>query len=207
MHHLDLPDRGDNTRVILVRHTEPDEVVTGRCYGSLDVPLSDRGHAHAAELAHELQRETIDVVLSSPRLRATATADAIATRVGRPVRLEPRLRELNFGDLEGITYEAVEARWPAVWNQWMNAPTTVRFPGGESHRDLKRRVVACMTYVRREYAGRTSVLVTHGGVARTAIAWALRMADADIFRIDQRHGAINVIDWYDDFPVLRALNA
>lgn len=205
MRDLNLPALDGCTRLIILRHTEPDEQITGRCYGSLDVPLSARGRRHARRLASTLDG-VIDTVISSPRIRASATADSIARPRGLAVLTDPRLRELDFGEFEGATYAAIEADHPAFWQQWMSTPTSVQFPGGEGHADLKHRVLSCVQDVRTRHAGRTTLLVTHGGVARTILAQALNMADADLFRIDQHHGALNVIDWFDDFPVVRLLN-
>lgn len=205
MRDLNLPALDGCTRIIVLRHTEPDEQITGRCYGSLDVPLSPRGHQHARHLASTLDA-VIDTVISSPRIRASATAAAIACPRELPVLTDPRLRELDFGEFEGATYAAIEADHPAFWQQWMEMPTSVHFPGGEGHADLKRRVLNCVQDIRTRHAGQTTLLVTHGGVARTILAQALNMADADLFHIDQHHGALNVIDWFAEFPVVRLLN-
>ncbi|MEO6700101.1 MAG: alpha-ribazole phosphatase [Jatrophihabitantaceae bacterium] len=201
------PARGSATRLILVRHTEPAEQADGLCYGSLDVPLSESGRAHAERLALRLADQDASLVLSSPRARALDTAAPIARQHELPVTWVDALRELDFGELEGRTYQEIEASLPDLWAAWMTRPTEVRFPGGESYRDLRARVSQAIDDVRRSRPGQTIIVVAHGGVTRAALAATLGMPDHNIFRLDQRYGAINIIDWFDDTPVVRAINS
>lgn len=195
------------TELILVRHADPDETARGRCYGTLDVGLSDRGRAQCAALADRLAGVDPDRVISSPRRRAIETATAISARVElEPVVLEP-LRELDFGDLEGRTYEEIAASLPDLFAAWMNAPTTVRFPGGEGYDDLRERVTRCVAEIRAQ-AGEeeTIVVVTHGGVVRCVAADVLGMPADRIFRLAVDTASLTRIRWIADEPVLVALN-
>jgi len=194
------------TRVVIVRHTEPEESMVGKCYGSLDVGLSDAGVRHATRLGVVLGALSIDGLYASPRRRALMTADAIGRLHGLGPTTTPELRELDFGALEGRTYDEIATAMPDIYAAWMEHPTTVQFPGGECFADLRGRVIAAGQRLRREHPGETIVIVTHGGVARTILADALQMPDEAIFRLDQRFGAINVIDWFEDTPVVRLLN-
>jgi broad specificity phosphatase PhoE len=203
---MTIPARHGATRLVLVRHTEPAEEVVGRCYGSLDVPLSEAGHAHAHDLARRLAALDVALVLTSPRIRAVDTAAPIARAHGLVAECVDALRELDFGAIEGRTYDDVQAELPELWEEWMTRPTEVTFPGGESHHDLRVRVGEVVDRVRRSHALQTVVLVTHGGVVRTIVVDALGMPPEHLFRLDQRHGAVNVIDWFDDTPVVRIVN-
>lgn len=203
----DLPELGPCTRLILVRHTEPDEAARGLCYGSTDVALSAAGRAHALELAARLAPLSIDAVLASPRRRTVATAEPIAGRHGLCVELVGDLREMDFGALEGRRYDDIAATMPELWHRWMTSPTEVRFPDGESYGDLRTRATAAMDAALGAYRSRTVLAVTHGGVVRALLASTLGMPDAHLFRLDQRYGALTVIDWYDDgTPVVRLVN-
>lgn len=201
------PARESATRLILIRHTEPDEHAGGRCYGSLDVPLSESGRAHADRLARRLADQDVSIVLSSPRARARDTAAPIAHHHRLPVMRTDALRELDFGDLEGRTYQDIETSMPDLWSQWMTRPTEVKFPGGESYGDLRARACQTIDDIRRSRPDQTIIVVAHGGVTRAVLAATLGLPDRNIFRIDQRYGAINVIDWFEDTPVVRIINA
>jgi alpha-ribazole phosphatase len=190
--------------LVLLRHTEPEEDAHGRCYGTLDVGLSPAGHAHARRLADELADLTLDAVYASPRRRALDTAAPIAASHGLQPAADERLRELDFGELEGRTYEDIAASLPDLYAAWMTAPTTVRFPGGESYADLRERAVAACDEIRRRHAH--ALVVTHGGVARAVLAASLGMPAEAIFRLDQSYGGLSIVEWIDETPVVRLVN-
>ncbi len=190
------------TRLILVRHAEPDEAMQGRCYGSLDVELSPRGLTQAANVARVLADVAIDAVYSSPRARALVTAAALQ----REVVTVGDLREIDFGAFEGLTYEDAEARYPDVYRTWMEQPTVVAFPGGESYPQLRERVRAAAAVIRRAHG--SALILAHGGTVRTLLAEALDMDDRQIFRIAVDHASISVIDTFaDGTPLVRLVNA
>ncbi len=195
------------TRLVLVRHGAPEESSRNRCYGELDVALSDVGRAQAVELAARLP-QFVDgkfaAAYSSPRRRAVETARLVAPDV--ELQLEPALREIDFGAFEGLTYDEAAARDPALYRRWMEQPTEVTFPGGESWPLVKARVDRVSTQIRRRHAGQTVLLVAHGGPLRALLAAALGLPDANIFRIDQSFAGLSIIDWYDELPLVRLVN-
>lgn len=200
-----IPERlPGTTRLVLVRHGATEDSSKGVCYGSLDVELSPLGRAQAARLALPLGREGLAAVYSSPRARAVQTARAL----GPLAEIRDALREIDFGAFEGRSYDEIAERHPLEYAEWMERPTQVRFPGGESYRDLRERATAEVAELRRRHAGRAFCVITHGGVCRALIADALAMPDDAIFRLAQDYGAISVIDWFGDgTPLVRLVNA
>lgn len=193
-------------RLVLVRHAEAEESARGRCYGSLDVGLSARGRSQCATLADGLASEHVASVVSSPRIRALETARAIAEPHGLGVRVDPALQELDFGELEGRTYDEIAVSMPEPYAEWMTNPTRVRFPGGECYADLERRALRAVEGLRREPADGTVVAVTHGGVVRAVLADALGIPDDRIFRLAVDPASLSILDWVDDVPIVVALN-
>jgi alpha-ribazole phosphatase len=190
--------------LILVRHCEPEDGARGRVYGTLDVGLSADGRAQAVELVDRLDGVAVDVIWTSPRRRARETAEPLAAARGlRPLQ-DDDLRELDFGDFEGRTFDEIAEADPELYKIWMETPTAVRFPGGECYADLKMRARRALD--RAVTVGGSVVVVTHGGVVRAALAEWLRIADEAIFRIDQRYGGITVVDLIDGFPLVRIVN-
>jgi alpha-ribazole phosphatase len=182
-------------RLVLVRHAEP--AVVGVCYGSLDVALSDRGREQAAALAERLRDERFDAVVASPRRRAVETAAAL----GVPVRTDDRLREIDFGEFEGRTFAELERAEPELFRTWMETPTKIRFPGGESYADLRARATAALEELRGSV-----LVVTHGGVIRAGLASWLELPDHAVFRLDQRYCGVTIVEWLGDEPIVRILN-
>jgi broad specificity phosphatase PhoE len=188
------------TRLVLVRHAEPAEDARGRCYGRLDVGLSPAGLAAAERLAPALAGLELDAVYSSPRARAIETA--------RPLTASPivheGLREIDFGEFEGRRYEEIEASHPELFRAWMETPTDVRFPGGESFDDLRVRALQAFDEIRARHA--SALVVTHGGVIRAGLAAWLEMPAHSIFRLGQSHCGVTIVDWLEDVPVVQLLN-
>jgi broad specificity phosphatase PhoE len=185
------------SRLVLVRHCEPEEDARGRCYGTLDVGLSPVGRARARELAARLDGHA--VVWTSPRLRARETAAPLTPSP----RVDDDLRELDFGDLEGRTFDEIAASEPKLYRAWMDTPTRVRFPGGESWTDLKGRSLASLE---RIWSDGDAIVVTHGGVIRAGLSDWLGIPDEAIFRVDLGYGSITIVDFVAGTPIVRMVN-
>jgi broad specificity phosphatase PhoE len=123
--------------LLLTRHGQ---AITGDVMlgGQLDPPLTDLGRREAETLARRLSGVRVDRIVSSPMQRALQTAQAIAA--GRHVEVDERLRELDYGRWEALTYAEIDARDPALRARWENDPAGTHSPGGESGEDVARRV-------------------------------------------------------------------
>jgi len=202
-----LPERGGATRLLLVRHPEPDESMRGRCYGSLDVALSAAGLRHAAAIGEALRDQDVAAVYSSPLQRALDAARALAAPHGLEPTPRDGLRELDFGELEGMRYDEIASTHAELYRAWMEHPSSVRFPGGEGLADLRARVLPEVAEIRGRHEGEAAVVVAHGGVVRVVVAEALGLPDGAFFRLDQPYGALSVVDWVDAVPVVRLAGA
>lgn len=118
----------------LLRHPEPEAEAHGRCYGSLDVALSPNGIRQAHAVANALARESLAAIFTSPRQRCTEAARILAVGRECSVEIVGALRELNFGEFEGRSFDEIAATHPELYRQWMEHPTETQFPGGESFR-------------------------------------------------------------------------
>lgn len=199
------PPRGA-TRLVLVRHGETEEAARGRCVGRLDVGLSTRGADQARLCAERLLPAGIAALYASPSRRAAGTARPIAEACGVDLRLLDDLREIDFGALEGLTFDEVAALHPAAHHAWMVAPATARFPGGEDLGQIRDRVLRVLAAVRERHRGEAIAVVSHGGPIRVLLAHALGMDLGNMFRLGVSFGGVSVIDWFDDGAVVCLLN-
>ena len=204
---LRLSPQDGATRLLLIRHLEPDRSVHGRAYGSLDAPLSALALEQAAKLAQALESVRLDAVYSSPLRRALETATPLAVHRKLVPIVHEGFREIDFGEIEGSRYEEIEESSPGLFQSWMSDPTGVTFPGGESFAELRLRVLAAAEEIRERHRGSAVALVAHAGVTRTIVAASLSMPDEALFRLDHAYGAVSVIDWLGETPILRVLNA
>jgi alpha-ribazole phosphatase len=200
------PLAAGTTRLILLRHGEPDEAVHGRCYGQMDPGLSRRGREQMRQTWLLLDNQCAAAIYSSPSRRAVESVSLRA--VSTPsAAVDDRLREIDFGAFEGLTYREISARYPQTYDEWMTRPTEVVFPGGESFATMSARVRDGLDQIRRMHSGTTVVTVSHGGVNRVALAQALDLDPRHIFRLAQAYACVNVIDYAGDQPVVRVMNA
>jgi alpha-ribazole phosphatase/probable phosphoglycerate mutase len=188
------------TRFWLIRHGEPVEQARQRCYGSLDIGLSEEGRAQMARVAEYLATEPVAAIYASPLSRAADSARILAAHASCPVEVVADLREVNFGGFEGLTYDEIAARDPELFRQWMETPTEVRFPDGESFSEMRTRVLDAFARILRERQGQTVAMVSHGGVNRILLAWALQMPDRCLFRLAQDYAALNLLTFAEGLP-------
>ena len=151
----------------LVRHGETTWNALGRWQGHADAPLSELGMAQAHRLASRLSGQRFDAVISSDLSRAFDTAKVVAAKLeGAPnVILEPLWREIDVGDLSGITYEESLSR--GLHHRFM--PFDQRHPAGESSADLAARASQAIEQLKLERMGQRVIVFSHGGTVRRAL--------------------------------------
>ncbi len=197
---------GVSIRVLLVRHGEPESSSRGRCYGKLNVGLSDGGRRQMTRLARSLEGMELEAIYASPRERALESADIVARTFGLEPRVDGRLSEMDFGRIEGMRYDDVAREHPELYERWMHRPTDVKFPEGESFAEMRVRVLAAFTELGSRHHDRTVAIVSHGGVNRIVLADALGLPDDAIFRLGQTYAGLSVVDYYGAECVVRLLN-
>ena len=173
----------------VVRHGETEPNVRGVALGRSDPPLTDRGRYQAERLAATLPPP--DLVVSSPLARARDTAAAF----GRPVELDERWIERDYGVLEGVADPLL------VPNDVDHVPE-----GGESIAEVGRRVRPACEALSPVASGAMVLVVTHVSPVKAAVAWALGVHDDIAWRVWVEDAAIARIAVGPGGPVLRSLN-
>jgi alpha-ribazole phosphatase len=198
--------RDFSLRLVLLRHGEPEQEAKGRCYGSLDVGLSETGRKQIEEKLASIRNLRVDALYTSPLKRASESAAIVRDCLGLEPIPADELREINFGAFEGLTYGEVQKQYPEEYKLWMERPTDVSFPQGESFAQVKARVLRFRDVLLNAHPGKTVLMVSHGGANRIMLAEALAIPDAMIFRIDQAYAAVNIIDYLPGSPIVRLIN-
>ncbi len=169
-----------STVLDLMRHGEP---VGGRRYrGQIDDPLSEKGWAQMqTTVGHSVPWTRI---VSSPLLRCRAFAETLAERHGLPLSLDERLKEVGFGEWEGMSAAEIEAGAPGMLARFKADPVNARPAGAEPLADFHARVAAALADLLAQHAGQHVLLVGHAGVMRMALAWALQIPLEHAYRIE-----------------------
>jgi ribonuclease H / adenosylcobalamin/alpha-ribazole phosphatase len=201
-----MPAQSDPTATLLLRHGETPMSVQKRYAGRSDVPLTDTGVLQAAAAAKRLASAGIGVIVTSPLLRATQTAQEVAEVTGAPVVTDQGFRETDFGAWDGLTFAEVRQRWPAEVTTWLADPA-VAPPGGESLVEVGARVTEALHRVLTGHQQQTILIVSHVTPIKTLVAAALLAPPAALYRMHLDVAALCEIDWYADGPaVLRSFN-
>ncbi|HEX2173652.1 MAG TPA: histidine phosphatase family protein [Dehalococcoidia bacterium] len=153
-------------RLILVRHAKTIDNIADRFCGWTDSALSEEGLAAAEHLA-AFVRDTypaIDYLYSSPLGRARVTAGLIGLAIRREPIEEEGLREIHFGDIEGLTRSEFQTAYPSEYQTWSTThDISYRWPGGESREAFHRRVRETIDRLIGRHPGCTVLAVSHGG--------------------------------------------
>ncbi len=152
------------TRVFLLRHGQTDWNAQHRLQGHIDIPLNAAGLLQAEQLGAALAGEDIVAIYSSDLLRALATAQPLARRLGLPVQADAALRERSFGLLEGLSYTEVDEQFPDDARGWRDRVPDFQPGGGESLNQFYARALAAVTRLAAPHAGQDIAVVAHGGV-------------------------------------------
>jgi len=148
-----------NPEIWLLRHGATEWALNGRHTGSSDIPLLPQGEAEARALAPLLGQQAFDAVYTSPLQRARRTCDLAG--LGQQARLEPDLREWDYGRYEGITTAEIRRTVPN-WTVFSHP-----CPDGESLEDVQQRCVRLLARLVAEHPGGTVALFAHGHILRS----------------------------------------
>ena len=144
-------------KVYLIRHGLPDFPGGKRmCLGTTDIPLGEAGLLQAESMAKMLP--SVTAVFSSPLTRAVQTAQAI----GQPITILDDLRELHAGEWDGLTFDEIRARYPALYEA-RGRDKSLPLPGAEDHDSGAARFAAAMEEAAGLAPGDFAV-VAHGGI-------------------------------------------
>ena len=172
-------DSHGQTAFFLVRHGQSTWNLEHRWQGQADPPLSDHGRKQAFAAAASVG--AVDVIVSSPQIRALETAAIIGEQIGvGPIQTLDDLRERNAGEWSGLTTAEIERDWPG----WIDSPR--RPPGWEPDEAVLSRITGAIETMVDNFAGATLLVICHGGVIVT-VEDHLRVREG---RVPNLHGRV-----------------
>lgn len=156
-------------RLVLWRHGRTSWNVEGRVQGQTDTDLDEVGRQQARDAAARLASLAPARIVSSDLRRAHDTARSLADLTGRHVELDERLREMDFGAREGLTWREAWDRFPDGMRAWVDGDES-QIPDSETHAAAGERSAAVLREVGEALPdGELAVVVAHGAILRTGI--------------------------------------
>jgi alpha-ribazole phosphatase len=150
------------TELILIRHGETDWNIEGRYQGQSDVPLNQNGIQQAKDMARRLHHYDFSAIISSGLSRAQQTAEILSEINNAPLRIDPRLREINQGEWEGLLFADIRSRYAKAFEDRLRNPLEVAPPGGETVGQVRKRVLDSIQEIVEQFPNGIVAIVSHG---------------------------------------------
>jgi len=190
----------------LVRHGETKWNHELRYLGHSDIPLNKTGQKQAKALANHIKGLKVDLILVSDLKRTMQTAKAVNSVLNRELKEEPRLREIFFGEIEGVESKIAKKRYAKELKKWMDDPDYA-LPGGESLGEFSRRLTSLLCDVKQMIGVDSIMFVTHNGVIRVLMQLLLELPQRGQWYFKFKPTSISEVRFVDGFPVIQYLNS
>ncbi len=184
------------TTLLLLRHGETDWNVERRYQGHSGPGLNERGRQQARDAADRLTAQPpAQAIVSSDLPRALETARIIGEALRLPVTSDPRLRERDLGLWTGCISAEVDAEFADLIEAWRLDPLGVGPPGGETGRQIARRMAAALDDLAAQSPGGRVVVVTHGGVLAVLRCMAESLPPTQLRFMRPGNAEIIMVEW------------
>jgi broad specificity phosphatase PhoE len=193
-------------RLLLVRHGITDFNSTRRFAGYSDVEMSAAGYRQVEQLRDYLADEKIDAIYSSDLRRALATAEVIAAGRKLDIVACSELREVNYGDAEGLTFDEIKRLYPKLAESIANFDLRLEFPGGEHFAGFIKRTCGFLDRLAKPETSETVLIVSHSGPLRALVCHLMGIDQSHWrqFRID--NASLSIVETYPKRVIISLLN-
>ncbi|MDR0361502.1 MAG: histidine phosphatase family protein [Planctomycetota bacterium] len=182
--------------VHLVRHGEPEAGYTKRFLGRLNPGLSENGLRQAEKLVPRLRPLAPEICLTSPLARAAETAAILADGLGVKAEAWDLLKEIDFGKLEGLTFDEARASFPGMTDSWQALSGDFAFPDGEDFPAFERRAGEIAATL-GTWPGKSLLVVAHGGILRGVLCRLLGVACNGPLRFRLAYASLASVEIHD----------
>lgn len=190
------------TKFFLIRHGEVANNAD-KCYnGHNDVDLSAEGLSQMEAIADRLKTEPIKAVYCSDLIRTVKGGRIIAEKHSLKIISLQKLRELNYGRWDGKKLDDIKRLYPKELKARYDDIVNYRIQGGETLIELNNRILQVIKDIINKHKGESIAVVSHGGVNRIILLWALNIDLKNFHRIQQNYAALNIVNFYDNGNVI-----
>jgi broad specificity phosphatase PhoE len=173
--------------------------------GSTEVPLEPQGLQQAKALGESVRSRRPERCFSSPFIRARQTAQVICQLAGLLVEVDKDLREVDFGQWEGKTFDEIAAENPEAVSHWADFSDDFAFPGGESVESFLTRIHQAADRLAADPAD-VVLAVTHGGVICGMLCHLLGLHARHYLAFNIQHATCTTVDLLGGRGILSGLN-
>jgi len=164
------------------------------------------GYRQVERLRDRLVDDKIDAVYSSDLRRALVTAEVISSGHKVDIVTCPELREVNYGNVEGLTFEEISRLYPEVAESLTNFSLRLNFPGGEDFEGFIERASKFLDKLKRHTPSQTMLIVAHSGPLRVLICRLLGIDLRHWRQIRLDNASLSIVETYSQRAVVSLLN-
>jgi len=180
-------------KIYLVRHGESVANTRGIYQGqTYNTPLSCMGKKQAEALAKFFEDKDINKILTSPLMRTKQTAQKVANLKHLEIFDTLEVIETNHGEWEGLEKKVISTKWPNIYQLWQKKPSEVKFPGGETFLETRKRVIRWWNCIIKENTN--LLVVTHDNIIRIILAEVLGLNLDNIWRFQLNPAAVTIVE-------------
>lgn len=197
------------TELFLVRHGQAIHNRDGRWEGWGPSPLTPQGEQEAEAVGSRLAAPPFHIsqLYTSSIRRAVQTAQRIGRQLGLPPTIRQNLREIDFGQVNGLTMDSFRETLPQLFEHWQNrGDLSFQFPGGEQRYAFFRRAGQALDEIVARHPEEQIAVVTHGGTIRAGLAHLFPDTMSDWWAYELQNGSITHVIVSDSKNSLLALN-
>ncbi len=194
------------TRLLLIRHGQTEWNRLDRLRGRSDIGLDEVGVKQAQATAERIATWQVSAVYSSPLQRAVTTAEILARRFALEIKALPGVIDIDYGEWQGLSLTEAAEKDKTLHKLWLEDPGKVKFPGGESLAQVRKRATAAINDMIPNHEGKTIVVVSHKVVCQVLLLDLLGLDDSHFWQITQDVSAVNLLEYRDGSPSALLIN-
>ena len=194
------------SRLLLVRHGISEYNSARRFAGYSDVEMNTAGHEQVERLRDRLVSEKIGAVYCSDLRRASVTAEIICSRHEVDMVTCSELREVNYGNIEGLTFDEIGRLYPDVAELIRDFSPRLKFPGGESFAKFIERTITFLDRLEKHEPSETILIVAHSGSLRVLVCHLLGIDQSHWRQLRLDNASLSIMETYPQRVIISLLN-
>ena len=194
------------TTFILVRHATTEANEQKNFSGFKETQISQKGKKEIIYLTKRLEDYEIDVIYASASKRAIQTVEGIANKKNKTIEIADSLREIYFGDFEGMDFQMIKERYPSEITNMIALGDHYVYPHGESLVQSYKRVAQKIDEIKQIHNEKTILLCAHAGTIRNILAHLISRSHELHWHFKIDNASLTIVSLENDFAVIETLN-
>lgn len=193
-------------KLILVRHALTVDNQESRLSGHIDSSVSEEGKEQIDKITNYLKDFDIDKIYTTTSSRTKDTVKKLSELKSIEIIEKESLKEISFGDFEGLTFKEIENRYPEEFQDMIKKGYEYKYPNGESLIDSYNRVCTELDNIISDCDNQTILICSHGGTIRNIITYLISNSYKYHWNFKIDNGSVTILEVQDGFTVITAMN-